>query len=589
MADYTFKYTDPSNGVLVVHDNTANGHLSPANPAFYINPITGVTAVSANTSLVFIGKSIAEYGEVVQNNMIYMMEHFSNKSRPLTPIQGQIWNKNADFVDSAYPSDPSSKGLYIWTGSTWDSISLASGMVTNLNMNGYRIINLGDPIDVGDAISLGYADDRYLRLSGGIVTGPVTFNGNPVTIGNSTYLLLNETPTQPLHAANKKYVDDQDSALQQLLTDMIDDVIADLSLYVLKSGDTMSGTLTLGQNASLVVTAGGTGTINMGAKRVQNVLNPVANQDAATRFYVDTSIQTAIDNIPPPVIPPVGTIYAGSLNSTTGVLTFQRTEGLSDIVVSGTFAPFAHTQAANTINVNTEPLNGNGLISQQARTGALASPTDNLQNIVQVFDQAITTLSQTVHRQIIVQASASQTSFTLEPDNSFPVDSAKLMVFKNGIKQYATERGMATARFNTNLGIIDGQIIDDGSYTFSLIVDGTTFPFSITANSLSFYDLLDQIQATITSSNVPCVVQFEQLVDGISLYFKAISTGPGSSVVLVNGTLFGNMEAFTGSSSRAVTVAYSYAEDGLPGQPSTTIEFVTAPSVGDVIEFLISP
>jgi hypothetical protein len=52
--------------------------------------------------------------------------------------------------------------------------------------------------------SLGDADARYLQLSGGTLTGPVTFTGDVAMTGNLT---LAGDPTAALHPASKQYVD----------------------------------------------------------------------------------------------------------------------------------------------------------------------------------------------------------------------------------------------------------------------------------------------------------------------------------------------------------------------------------------------
>ena len=60
-------------------------------------------------------------------------------------------------------------------------------------------------------------------------------------------IVLTLLPTDNVHGANKKYVDDTTTALGNLLNDKIDDleitVDGKLDLYVLKTGSTMTGTL----------------------------------------------------------------------------------------------------------------------------------------------------------------------------------------------------------------------------------------------------------------------------------------------------------------------------------------------------------
>lgn len=590
MADYTLKHTDPANGVFIVHDNTADGPQTPASSAFYVNPITGVSAVSANTSLVFIGKSLAEYGEVVQNNMLYLTEHFANKTRPVKPSQGQIWYKNADYTDPANPTDPTRKGLYIWFGTAWGAIMVTDGGTLDLDMHGYRIINLDDPVNPTDALNLQFADGRYLKLTGGTVNGAVNFNTGPYIFGADVVANVTATPTQPLNITNKKYVDDQDQILKTELTEMINDVDNQLGLYVLKSGDTMTGALTFAPNASLTIEETGTGTISLGKRRAQNMASPTQNLDGANKIYVDTAITTAIANIPPAPEPtPDGVVYAGTLNPTDGVLKLLRTQGLPDVIVSGEFAPFNHTHDASTINVDTDITYPQSFLALAAKDGTIAEPTDTLQNVIRAIDQAVTDVSRPTHRQLFVQTVAGNTSFTLETLNGYPVDEAKLMVFKNGVKQYATERGSASMLFTGNIGILDGPIVNNGSYNFGLNVNGTQYTVPIVASDLSFYDLADLAITYIEANNIPCSVQLEQFMDSIYLHFKSNTTGVGSVVTLTAGTLLANIDTYDKVINRGtVTTTYGYSEVGLPGEESVRFTFTTAPAIGEVIEALIT-
>jgi len=59
-------------------------------------------------------------------------------------------------------------------------------------------------------------------------------------------------------------------------------------LYI--SGDTISSTST---NANIVLSPNGTGNINVNTHKIVNLVDPLSNQDAATKYYVDTSISSA--------------------------------------------------------------------------------------------------------------------------------------------------------------------------------------------------------------------------------------------------------------------------------------------------------
>ena len=78
MSDYVFKYTSTptTNASFVVKPYTANGPASPSVSTLYNNSVSGIFAVTASTPLVLVGKGVIDYGQAVQNNLIYITENF---------------------------------------------------------------------------------------------------------------------------------------------------------------------------------------------------------------------------------------------------------------------------------------------------------------------------------------------------------------------------------------------------------------------------------------------------------------------------------------------------------------------------------
>ena len=108
--------------------------------------------------------------------------------------------------------------------------SLVKNTDGQFDADGLRLENLADPDSDDDAVNKGYADSRFVNVTGDTMTGSLvmggpTANDRNITGVNSVQGLA--TPASDNHAANKKYVDDQDA------------------LQVTKTGDTMSGALTL--------------------------------------------------------------------------------------------------------------------------------------------------------------------------------------------------------------------------------------------------------------------------------------------------------------------------------------------------------
>lgn len=51
---------------------------------------------TTSTSLVFIGKAVIDYGEIQNENFLWLLENFSAPSEPAQPQEGQLWWNNVD-------------------------------------------------------------------------------------------------------------------------------------------------------------------------------------------------------------------------------------------------------------------------------------------------------------------------------------------------------------------------------------------------------------------------------------------------------------------------------------------------------------
>ena len=72
------------------------------------------TIDSTTTSLTFIGKNYAGYGEIQNENFLKLMENFANSSQPTSPQAGQCW------------WDTSTTLLKVWSGSQWKNVGSAT-------------------------------------------------------------------------------------------------------------------------------------------------------------------------------------------------------------------------------------------------------------------------------------------------------------------------------------------------------------------------------------------------------------------------------------------------------------------------------
>lgn len=87
---YEVNFTDSVNkGSITVEENTLN----------------------TETSLGLPGRNLADYGNVVLENFLHLLENFANNNSPQNPVEGQLWYDNTDGVDQ----------LKIYDGAQWVS------------------------------------------------------------------------------------------------------------------------------------------------------------------------------------------------------------------------------------------------------------------------------------------------------------------------------------------------------------------------------------------------------------------------------------------------------------------------------------
>lgn len=181
----------------------------------------------------------APYNEAAPQWMLRSLT-FSNiaptSERPATKLlvwNGLVWDVPPSAITvtaGTQPADPqigqvyfdsNTNTLYIFDGFMWVPVVLNDGTPfdNDLDMNGFKITNLGAPTNNDDATTKQYVDtglNLKVAKSGDVMTGFLTLNADPINV---------------LHAATKQYVDNAIS-------------IAGGS-FVLKSGDTMTGTLSV--------------------------------------------------------------------------------------------------------------------------------------------------------------------------------------------------------------------------------------------------------------------------------------------------------------------------------------------------------
>lgn len=66
--------------------------------------------VDNTTSLTLLGRNYPGYGQYIANDLVHMLEHFSNTTSPVHPLTGQLWY------------DSTTTFLNIYNGTSWNPI-----------------------------------------------------------------------------------------------------------------------------------------------------------------------------------------------------------------------------------------------------------------------------------------------------------------------------------------------------------------------------------------------------------------------------------------------------------------------------------
>lgn len=589
MTDYVFKYTNNPSASFVLKPYTANGPMSPSVTTPYVNASTGIHAIAMNTPFVFVGKGVTDYGQLVQNNIIYLAENFCNVTRPIPPMKGMLWYKNADGVDAAYPSDPTVAGMYVWDGTTWNSLLINGKIVAPVNAGGNRITNVGDAVVDTDALNANAANARYLQLTGGTLSGNLIFS-------TTSTAKISLAPVANEDVANKLYVDSADANIQNTIdvvnTTLSGDIASintQLTTLYPQTGGTVSGDVTIAGNLTVagsgnVTFASGSGTLNLSDRVVSNVGSPVLAHDAVHKDYVDTTIAAAIANIS---VPSGGTsdgvVSSGYLDAATGVLTLSRTMGLPPITVAGTFASFTHSH--NALTVTFDP-------TQNIRRGEIAvtpgTLITNVNDALVFFDRAIAGLNATPMRTVVQQTVPGNVTFSLGDRYTFRIWSDRLMVHVNGIKQYCDTRS-ETSIDVTNAGVNVLVGIPAQTYTQTITVDGVPHSISITITAASTYwTMYQDIVAALTAGGVPAHCALTQGYANLLFTFVSDASGAGHTVTLSTTSthLFPSIPT-AGAQVTEVGQTLSYYENGFAGDETDTIVFHAAPPTNALIEATI--
>lgn len=467
----------------------------------------------------------------------------------------------------------------------------------------------------------------FLKLTGGVLTGVLVMSGNNIQSVAD--------PLFPQDAATKNYVDVAISSVSAGVPGGLND-LSDVILGVPLNGHVLvyNGSVWVNQPAATFISSNNILTTSGGSLIGQLFLSadPIASTEAATKNYVDTEIATAISASGD------GVVDAGSFDPVTSILTLERTNALSDVLIDMTGAGGTSASIAHEIgNPNLDPTLADAPALAWERTmyteggypfvtaerlfrelsvllGAFAIPKEkvvfpsNGNNVINFTDSALpATITGTACNALMANGG---------PD--YVVGFNRLGIFVNGQKWVGSEHGFLdmsgysdgaptyAVDINIAQGMETGLSSGVSNYTFRINVNssGNQLITVDGANCFRFGNLLDEINAIadanytddLFSGGTPDTnYAFGVIIREGALTFMSSIPGTGSSISITDGggggtPLFQSIVGNAGTTgavfidyndsqgdweTNAYTPTdYGYEEIGRPGRTSNFVRFI---------------
>lgn len=106
---FTINFTDPTlpgKTKFQIQPNTSDGPIYPTSDT----PDSSATTI--HTSLVLPGMGLVQYGQRVDNDLVYLLENFAGRFPPTAPTIGQQW----------YEVTGDKKIMRVWDGNNWVAV-----------------------------------------------------------------------------------------------------------------------------------------------------------------------------------------------------------------------------------------------------------------------------------------------------------------------------------------------------------------------------------------------------------------------------------------------------------------------------------
>lgn len=286
--------------------------------------------VDTSTSLGLVGKSVANYGQVVAQNFVDLMSHFANDTEPSNPVAGQIWFDSANSVmkyysagsfrpmkgltaDNAAPVSPAIGDLWLDTANY--AVNVYTGNVAinatgwmkvgpeqdpTKGKTGFYLETVMDSINVNHDVFMGYLNNVITTIISKDNTFTLKTPINAISTINPGYNAIigsisdsNGTLSQQVDTVQQEFY-----ANAANLVTLVANSVAVINSPVL-TGYPRTAEPMLGNTSSMIATT-----------------NFVANTLAATTSYV-TTLSNLVANAAPTNSP----TFTGTPQSTTAAIT----------------------------------------------------------------------------------------------------------------------------------------------------------------------------------------------------------------------------------------------------------------------------
>lgn len=320
------------------------------------------TTNSTSTSITLIGKNFAGFGQFQNNDLVHMLENFSNNTAPQNPLRGQLWYQ-------------ASGNLNVYTGNVWKTLS--TGFISNTEPN--VTLSIGDQwydtqndqLNVYNGSDWDLVGPLYSNSQGrsGVVVETITDTANIARVAVSLYtantrvaILSNVTTYTPNVAIsgfaninpgfnlstsvpNNKY---WGSAFN---SDRLGNVAA--SNYALLTGATFTGAVGVGTSGQIVINvSGNSSSITNNAANGNIVLGASVSGNVTNLLVISGSTNSVITN---KILPSTTDVYdIGSNVARYGNIYAKGFVGDSFIISNSSFSTPISVSSGG-LGVNTIP------------------------------------------------------------------------------------------------------------------------------------------------------------------------------------------------------------------------------------------